>query len=358
MKFSSCPYCDSKKLNIVSSRSDKVNILKCSECGLMFVEKYPKDISNLYQKKYYFNEENSSIGYTDYNDNINNTLFLKNSFYKQVSTNNNNVLDIGCGLGNFLDLIETKHKFGVEISDHSIDICKGKNINNVYRYEEGLKFFKEESFDVVTCFDTLEHMTNLNVVKTIKRILKKNGSFIFSTLMINDINKTSWFSTSLEHILYFSENFLDKLIENEFSNKHIYKYKSNKLETIYYIVTNKKLKTSDLFDGIINLYTRDITTHKKIQTKDKAMLMALKASLKKEYIKSARILSKIYTSTNFHDFLYKELTLHNYKNLYINTLFEKQQWIKASKKQDILIQERDQYIKQLEDNIQKFKKNK
>lgn len=87
------------------------------------------------------------------------------------------LLDIGCAYG-FLVNAASKHfeSCGIDISGFAVkksrEFCRGK----VSRASAVNLPFKNESFDVVTVVDTLEHVPNLNqCLKDIVRILKKGG---------------------------------------------------------------------------------------------------------------------------------------------------------------------------------------
>jgi len=87
------------------------------------------------------------------------------------------LLDIGCAYG-FLVKEASKYfeSFGIDISKFAIEkskkFCKG----NVSRATAVNLPFKNESFDVITILDTLEHIAQLNFcLRDIVRILKREG---------------------------------------------------------------------------------------------------------------------------------------------------------------------------------------
>ncbi len=101
------------------------------------------------------------------------------------------ILDVGCG-GGFLSNALGLHNYkvtGVDMSVESLNVAKRHDATNTVTYLEADAYklpFENESFDVVTAMDFLEHVEHPDqVVKEISRILKPNGIFIFHTFNRN-----------------------------------------------------------------------------------------------------------------------------------------------------------------------------
>jgi len=110
------------------------------------------------------------------------------------------LLDLGCGEGYFLGFAEKYFKcVGIDISSYAISRAR-ENAKNCDLYQgdcKKLSQFKDGSFDMVTAFDVLEHLTQSEkAIKEIKRILKNEGLFIFSTPNLDSfghrIKKEKW----------------------------------------------------------------------------------------------------------------------------------------------------------------------
>jgi len=99
------------------------------------------------------------------------------TFYGKV------VLDYGCGSGIFLQSISNDIKSGIGV-DLDIEIAKkiitAKNISLI-QIEDENNIAKMSNIGIVTSFDVLEHVINLEpLLKTIKKTLSPNGTFIIS----------------------------------------------------------------------------------------------------------------------------------------------------------------------------------
>ncbi|MGE4241568.1 methionine biosynthesis protein MetW [Ramlibacter sp.] len=74
------------------------------------------------------------------------------------------VLDLGCGDGALLDLLQRERGctgYGVEISDANLHACVKRGVNVIQlNLDEGLSMFEDDGFDVVLQIDTLQHLRN------------------------------------------------------------------------------------------------------------------------------------------------------------------------------------------------------
>lgn len=121
----------------------------------------------------------------------NKVLSILNSF----SIKGNYYLDIGVGNGDFSLKISNQvnaiEKFGVDISVNAVNVTKNKGIktSQVDLSNEKLPF-SDNIFDLITCIDVIEHLTNSdNLLSESFRILKPGGYFLVSSPNIG-----SWIS--------------------------------------------------------------------------------------------------------------------------------------------------------------------
>jgi len=112
---------------------------------------------------------------------IHNSRF--NSLLKLIgNVTNKKILDAGCGEGYFLSLINSKEKFGVELSEKRVSEAlklypqlkiKIADVNNLP--------FEDDTFDVIVCSEVLEHVSGYQkALKEFKRCVKKDGHIVLS----------------------------------------------------------------------------------------------------------------------------------------------------------------------------------
>ena len=74
------------------------------------------------------------------------------------------VLDLGCGNGAFLSLLQSQRGctgYGVEIDDANVLACVQRGVQVIQlNLDQGLALFGDQSFDVVLQIDTLQHLRN------------------------------------------------------------------------------------------------------------------------------------------------------------------------------------------------------
>lgn len=110
-----------------------------------------------------------------------------------IQFKNKNVLDIGCGAGTFLNLLDKSNKkTGVDISDHIIETAQKKEGEEYFVWTKqensSLKNFEGKTFDVITMFDVLEHLYNFEYFeKMINNHLKEGGYLVLTTPNANSL---------------------------------------------------------------------------------------------------------------------------------------------------------------------------
>ena len=101
------------------------------------------------------------------------------------------VLDVGCGAGflsNELGKLQLKVT-GVDLSEQSLKVAAQYDVTKSVQYltADAYKLpFADQTFDVLTAMDFLEHVEDpAAVIKEFSRVLKPNGLFIFHTFNRN-----------------------------------------------------------------------------------------------------------------------------------------------------------------------------
>ncbi|MBC7742593.1 MAG: 3-demethylubiquinone-9 3-O-methyltransferase [Bdellovibrionaceae bacterium] len=103
------------------------------------------------------------------------------------------VLDVGCG-GGFLSnaLAEAGLRVtGVDLSEESLHVAHKHDLTQTVTYQKADAYhlpFPDQTFEVVTAMDFLEHVEDpAEVIKEFSRVLKPGGLFIFHTFNRNPI---------------------------------------------------------------------------------------------------------------------------------------------------------------------------
>ncbi len=212
-----CNHVDLKQLPIYYSAK---GLVKCTNCGLVFMEKIPTDEElNSYYKTYAYenNSDISPITIDSYNT-------LLDQFEKYRS--NNRILDVGCGKGDFLN--EAKKRgwevYGTEYSQKALEICRGNGLN-MKQGKLSPDFFPSDYFDVITSIEVLEHINNPNEeIEQIRHFLRKGGLFYcttpnFDSLMRYYLKTDYNVIVYPEHLAYYTKSTLNQLAnKNGFQN--------------------------------------------------------------------------------------------------------------------------------------------
>jgi len=90
------------------------------------------------------------------------------------------ILDIGCGAGAMLrDLKEFGDPVGADVADASIKFCKERELNRLVQCDAERLGIKNDSFDLVTALDVLEHIGDDELaIRECFRVCKGGGYFI------------------------------------------------------------------------------------------------------------------------------------------------------------------------------------
>ena len=104
------------------------------------------------------------------------------SFLKRIIKNSKSktqtpkILDVGCGTGANLEMLANFGAAeGVDVSDEALKFCRTKNLKTHKGLAENMPF-ENESFDLVTALDVVEHLDDdVAGLKEMRRVLRKGG---------------------------------------------------------------------------------------------------------------------------------------------------------------------------------------
>ena len=188
-----CPICKSNAYQRVNtckiSREDAdipqetLDMVRCSGCGLIFVNPQPhffkEEMKKLYDREYFnkgymrFYGEEKEDRVVQSNEPFSYRLDLIERYKKP-----GRILDIGCATGGFLNLAKERgwETFGVEISDYAADLAIQKHHLNVFKGLLEEAHFKEGYFDIICASDIVEHVNDpRGFIGEVRRVLADDG---------------------------------------------------------------------------------------------------------------------------------------------------------------------------------------
>lgn len=147
------------------------------------------------------------------------------------------LIEIGCEQGILLDVLpDCKNKVGLDISEAALKDAKRRLGNRVKLIKADAEVpikLPKESFDVLVCSQTLEHVKHPDkVMENMKRLAKKNARIVISVpnelfmlkikTFLKKIGLIQWLFPGIEegvsewHLQVFTHNMVKELVKNDF----------------------------------------------------------------------------------------------------------------------------------------------
>ncbi|MFH1454656.1 MAG: class I SAM-dependent methyltransferase [Armatimonadota bacterium] len=211
-----CIICGNSK-TVFFAEKDGMSVRKCSECGLIFTNprKDQNIEENIYSSPDYFESYFQS-------KQVHEEKRFKNriSELKKLKPDGR-ILDVGCGLGFFLDIAGKSgyETYGIEISPFACEYAKYRLNLKVFRGD--ISDFKASrgSFDIITLWHVLEHSPDPGyLLKKVSFYLKKNGILAIEipnvgSFMAKIASKNWELLSPAEHLYYFTFETLKQLLK-------------------------------------------------------------------------------------------------------------------------------------------------
>jgi 2-polyprenyl-3-methyl-5-hydroxy-6-metoxy-1,4-benzoquinol methylase len=188
--------------------------------------------------------------------------FRKNYSIHLPSDRNAKILDLGCGMGHFLNFLEQegyKNYIGIDISDENITFCRKRNFNVALADISEFLTKTNETYDAVVMNDIIEHFEKSEIIiilEAIFKVLHSNGSLIIKTPnAANPIMAPSSRYYDFTHELIFTEESMSQVLRIAgFSQICIY---PQDLYIFYYNPLNYLAKAFNfLMNGIFRILFR------------------------------------------------------------------------------------------------------
>ena len=189
MPYKDCVICKNKSFHIKTV--DDWDIYKCENCGLEFTMPMPtEDILQNFYSNYYDIRQEADVSRKNAVKNINR---LKKY---GITKSDIHLLDIGCG-GNYFTEYGTDRWMGYD---------------KFIKDEIDIEDFEEYTWDFVTIWGTLEHITNpVELFKSLYKCMNDKAKIIFRVLTIE--SSIPYRYKPPEHVTYWTRKAIDILFE-------------------------------------------------------------------------------------------------------------------------------------------------
>jgi len=223
-----CYLCHSNDLTVIQEKlrhGIERKVLRCAQCGLVFLDPQKKDLQEFYKKEYrklhspVLGKEVSAQEFFDIYAPLQKGRVEK---IKHVLHPEMRVLDIGSSAGMFLNAVRpyVKECVGVEFDEIYAQFANEKV--NIKTYTKPLEQTEIEpySFDMISALEVLEHIEDpVPFLQTIKHYLKPDG-FVYIEVPNHDDSLLSVFDVPGYREFYYRE-------------PHIFYYNPKTLMTLF-----------------------------------------------------------------------------------------------------------------------------
>ena len=207
------------RCNSVYDLSKHGDIMQCRHCGMVYNNPQPDPVSllNFYRKAsdpLYLQEKQAR------------ECMFKHSLEQvhEFITPPGKLLDVGCFTGIFMKVAASMgwKVEGIELSSWAADLARKTGIGTIYEQPLEQILFPENSFDVITLWDVIEHLSHpVEMLTEARRVLKPGGILAFNTHMVDSlagrISGKHYPFFMIIHLIHFSRTTVTRML-----NEHGY----------------------------------------------------------------------------------------------------------------------------------------
>jgi ubiquinone/menaquinone biosynthesis C-methylase UbiE len=242
-----CNLCGSKDSMYLFEAKDRLHgiggmfsYVRCSECGLVYMNPQivPEDTGKLYPSDYAPHStavKGVAAGIRSLYNRLMKTpviaqfirwvtnVKITNDIYHQLDQNSQ-ILDIGCGAGAFLNRVKTENSckiYGIDISEAAVETAKNSFGLDIFKGTITEAPFEDNSFDVITAWWYLEHISDPHATAArISSLLKPNGYCIIGVPNFESFNakvfKDKWYHLDCpRHLCIWTPSAMKRLLEQD-----------------------------------------------------------------------------------------------------------------------------------------------
>lgn len=220
MNENTCPICSNLNSRLIFAVGAG-KLVECQRCHVIYYLPRPtnQELEDFYNSEAYRNQfqESSMAGISFAKGRYQQFEKVLQKFSPSVfEKSTKNLLDIGCGTGDFLQ-VAMHHGWqvsGTEISPEAAQRISEKIPHNIFVGNLLSIDLPSQNYDVITLYHVIEHLISPNeFLSRIRQLLKPNGVFFVETPNIGGIgfkiSKKEWSHLiPPEHITYFNPNSL------------------------------------------------------------------------------------------------------------------------------------------------------
>ncbi|HLT74603.1 MAG TPA: class I SAM-dependent methyltransferase [Ohtaekwangia sp.] len=272
-----CPACDGKEfIEFISTidfthTGERFTLLQCATCQLLATTPQPDEIEIL---KYY--ESSDYISHTDKPANVVDALYKiarhftlksKINLVKKYSPKIENILDFGCGTGDFLLACKNQgwDVTGIEPSANARSIA-AKKIGKPSIHPSLPS--EQTDYQAITLWHVLEHVHDLSQLLTkLKDSLAREGALYLAVPNTNawesTIYKEHWAAYDVpRHLWHFNQDAMRRLLsKHNFALTHIIPMK---LDAFYVSLLSEKYKRNGTtISGMINAFKNGLISNQR-----------------------------------------------------------------------------------------------
>ena len=212
-----CALCNKDNADTLLTKQG-FSIVKCANCGFVYVNPRVenKQLASIYQHSYFKNKDYGYVGYEQEKrlriKNFERWLKDADKYISKASLLYS--LDVGCAAGYCLDVMNSNgwNTKGLELDE---EMCADLQQNGYDVSRCSIEEFEtERKFSVITLFDVIEHIPNIDAAfSKLNSLLAEDGVIIMVTPNYGSLQRKllgkNWFQYKpIEHIQYFDKHSL------------------------------------------------------------------------------------------------------------------------------------------------------
>lgn len=228
--MNTCPWCGNPtehhylKVKDYFLTKEDFELYECDQCGLIFTVPRPAPdvIGKYYQSEDYYSHQENQHGLIPRIYEKVKTINLRNKVKMAIGgLPKGRLLDIGCGVGDFLNQIQKQdwEVMGIEPSEDAKSIAKNR-LGFCPLSPSDYSSLEDHSFDVITMWHVLEHVDDLkSQTKELTRLLKTGGRLIIALPNYQSFDcqyyKDHWAAWDVpRHLNHFSSDCLQHIFSS------------------------------------------------------------------------------------------------------------------------------------------------